>query len=356
MTKLKSIPCNIITGFLGVGKTTTILNLLKQKPANEKWAVLVNEFGEIGLDGALIDAENKQQDVFIREIPGGCMCCASGVPMQIALNMLLIKAKPDRLLIEPTGLGHPKEVHKILSSEHYKETLSLQACICLVDARHFNSKKHLDNNIFQQQLEVADLLVINKSDLASSNDLQAFEHYLDNTEALSGKPFMRIQNGQLNAINLQSPSLYQTQPVITKHHSHHSHHSHSAGDKGSVVEEEALPQSGFLMKVHQEEGFTSMGWRIHSQSSFDMQRLTSWLKTLPTLRIKGIVRANEGYALLNMASDAHATGNELAPQPPLNSQHVNELQESRIELIFEQNNINPELLNEALHSCLVKNL
>ncbi|WP_304438858.1 GTP-binding protein, partial [Oleiphilus sp. HI0086] len=99
------VPTNIITGFLGVGKTSAILNLLKQKPDNERWAVLVNEFGEIGVDGSLFQGQSSQeQGVFIKEVPGGCMCCASGLPMQIALNQLLSRAKPDRLLIEPTGL------------------------------------------------------------------------------------------------------------------------------------------------------------------------------------------------------------------------------------------------------------
>ncbi|MEZ9795040.1 GTP-binding protein, partial [Vibrio splendidus] len=80
------IPTNIITGFLGVGKTSAILNLMKNKPVNERWAVLVNEFGEIGVDGSLIQGNQATQQVFIREVPGGCMCCAAGLPMQIALN------------------------------------------------------------------------------------------------------------------------------------------------------------------------------------------------------------------------------------------------------------------------------
>ena len=86
MSMLKRItndPTNIITGFLGSGKTTAILHLLKNKPADEKWAVLVNEFGEIGVDGSLFEGKNsKKQGVFIREVPGGCMCCTAGLPMQ----------------------------------------------------------------------------------------------------------------------------------------------------------------------------------------------------------------------------------------------------------------------------------
>lgn len=95
---LQAVPTNVITGFLGVGKTTAILNLLKNKPANERWAVLVNEFGEIGVDGSLMQGQYGQETgIFVREVPGGCICCTSGLPMQIALNQLLVKAKPDSI-------------------------------------------------------------------------------------------------------------------------------------------------------------------------------------------------------------------------------------------------------------------
>jgi len=96
--KILAVPTNIITGFLGAGKTSAIMHLLKQKPANERWAILVNEFGEIGIDASLLKGKlSNSEQVFIREVPGGCMCCASGLPMQITLNQLLTEAKPHRL-------------------------------------------------------------------------------------------------------------------------------------------------------------------------------------------------------------------------------------------------------------------
>ena len=130
-TKLKHIPTNIITGFLGVGKTTAILHLLEQKPKDENWAVLVNEFGKIGIDGQII----QNQGAAVKEIPGGCMCCAAGVNMKVGLNALVKEARPDRLLIEPTGIGHPQQILKILSEPPYNELLDMRACISLVDPR-----------------------------------------------------------------------------------------------------------------------------------------------------------------------------------------------------------------------------
>ena len=114
---------NLITGFLGSGKTTTLRHLLAGKPEGENWAVLVNEFGEIGIDGALL----AESGAVLKEIPGGCMCCVNGLPMQVGLNMLLKQTRPDRLLIEPTGLGHPKQILDMLSAAVYQPWIDLRA-------------------------------------------------------------------------------------------------------------------------------------------------------------------------------------------------------------------------------------
>ena len=84
------IPTNIITGFLGVGKTTVIQKLLSQKPIEERWAVLANEGGVVGIDSNLFSSANENKSgVTISQVPGGCMCCTNGLPMQMALNLLL---------------------------------------------------------------------------------------------------------------------------------------------------------------------------------------------------------------------------------------------------------------------------
>lgn len=116
-------------GFLGSGKTSAILNFFKQKPKSERWAVLVNGFGKLGIDGAY----HQSEGVTVKEIPGGCMCCAAGVPMQVAINQLLRASQPDRLFVETSGLGHPDGVLETLTAEYFKKVLSLKASICLVD-------------------------------------------------------------------------------------------------------------------------------------------------------------------------------------------------------------------------------
>ena len=167
---LANIQTNIITGFLGAGKSTAILSLMRQKPQNERWAILVNEFGEVGIDGGLLSSQ-AEQDFFIREVAGGCMCCAAGLPMQMAMNMLLARAKPDRLIIEPTGLGHPFEVMRVLAAENYEDLLDLRSTLTLVDARKVSDSRYTLHKTFNQQIEIADVILASKSDLYSSADL-----------------------------------------------------------------------------------------------------------------------------------------------------------------------------------------
>ena len=179
--KLSAIPTNIISGFLGVGKTSAILSLLEAKPENERWAVLVNEFGEIGIDGGFFEGVHTEQSgVFVREVPGGCMCCASGLSMQIALNQLLARSRPHRLLIEPTGLGHPREVLEVLSAEHYQEVLNIQKNITLVDARKLTDIRYTLHETFNQQIDVADIVVGNKEDLYQEESKQLLIDYVAN--------------------------------------------------------------------------------------------------------------------------------------------------------------------------------
>lgn len=83
--RLPRVPINLITGFLGTGKTTALLTLLAQKPADQVWAVIVNEFGEVGIDGAVLEGAGAE----IREIAGGCLCCATGPQLPITLAKVI---------------------------------------------------------------------------------------------------------------------------------------------------------------------------------------------------------------------------------------------------------------------------
>jgi len=325
-SRISAVPTNIITGFLGVGKTSTILHLLKHKPENERWAVLVNEFGEIGVDGSLFEGEHAEnQGVYICEVPGGCMCCAAGVSMQIALNQLLSQAKPDRVLIEPTGLGHPKEVLQSLSTEFYQEALSLQKTVCLVDARKLTDERYTSHEIFNQQIEMADLVIGNKMDLYHDDDKLKLTEYVKQ----KGQPHADVVYAEYGVI---SPSLLNgniKNKTLKSHHSHH--HDHEIIQFPSDTE---FPECGYIKATNEGEGYQSIGWHFASDKVFERKSLFSFLSGLHVDRMKAVFNTNAGAFAYNMSD-------ELLKENPLN-----DCIESKIEIIAEQ-------LNDTLESELL---
>ncbi|CAK2978546.1 G3E family GTPase [Vibrio crassostreae] len=329
---LLGIPTNIITGFLGVGKTTAILNLMKNKPEDENWAILVNEFGEIGVDGSLFEGnQTKQQRVFIREVPGGCMCCAAGLPMQIALNQLLSEAKPDRLLIEPTGLGHPKEVLEVLSSEHYRKVLSLQKNITLVDARKLSDTSYSEHDTFNQQITIADTIVGNKVDLYNNGDAEKLAEYIAQVCHPDTK-LIFAHHGKIPYDEFDGNSNFYHHQA----HGHHHHHHHKQ-DK-QLASELPMPKSGMIKASNQGEGFESIGWRFAADKLFDHQRLRRFLVGLKVERMKAVFITPNGIFGYNLTEDG------------LTESELDECAETRIEVIGHQMD---EELECQLLKCMV---
>ena len=189
--KLSNIPTHVFMGFLGSGKTSAILNLFEKKPKSERWAVLVNEYGKLGIDGTHYQSEG----VTVKEVPGGCMCCSAGVPMQVAVNQLLRLSQPDRLFVETSGLGHPDGVLK--TGEHFQTVLSLKASICLIDPEKLLNPLMYGNGLFEQQIALADVLVANKVDLASQEAMLKFDALSD----FVGVPKLAVAKTSFGAMN-----------------------------------------------------------------------------------------------------------------------------------------------------------
>lgn len=327
---LYAIPTNIITGFLGVGKTSAILHLLQSKPAAERWAVLVNEFGEIGVDGSLLQGKHgEEQQIYIREVPGGCMCCASGLPMQIALNQLLKTSRPHRLLIEPTGLGHPAEVLELLSTD-YSEILSTQKTLTLVDARKLEDSRYTDHATFNQQIAIADVLVGNKQDLYQPYHHDLLKHYAK-SKALPNTDIVFTQQGRLSAELLQGPTALSHLPE----HAHHSHHDTHTEDND--LANAPLPASGYIKAVNRGEGFHSIGWRFAATKTFNSSQLFLFLSGITAERMKAVFITEAGIFGYNLTSDA------------LTEIELDDCIESRIEIIAD--NIS-ELWEQQLLACI----
>lgn len=328
--KITSVPTNIITGFLGVGKTSAILHLLKNKPQEERWAVLVNEFGEIGVDGHLLEGQYSQQyGVFVREVPGGCMCCAAGVPMQIALNQLLLQAKPDRLLIEPTGLGHPKEVLKVLSTEYYQDVLLLQKTLTLVDARNLADKRYTTHDTFNQQIAIADTIIGNKVDLYQNEDRVRLHDYVKN----NGKANANIifsQQGNISLSQLAGESSFCL--PLSKNHLPHSLHVEKP-----LISDLPIPECGYIKAMNTGENFNSIGWRFSSKKVFNHHKLQAFLANIKAERIKAVFITEQGTFGYNITAD------------DFTKTLLNNSKESRIEVITEHVD---DSLETQLMSCL----
>lgn len=315
-TNLTAIPTNIISGFLGVGKTSAILSLLDGKPDNERWAVLVNEFGEIGIDGSFFKGEyGEPQGVFVREVPGGCMCCAAGLPMQIALNQLLAKARPHRLLIEPTGLGHPKEVLEVLSAEHYQDVLNIQKNITLVDARKLTDIRYTLHDTFNQQIDIADVVIGNKVDLYQKESKQILIDYVANRRTQM-PDIAFTQHGKLAPAMLTGAS----EVVHRMQQSCGHHHAHGA-EQNAAVSDKPLPESGVIKIANRGEGFESVGWRFSPHKLFNRQALQAWFARLDVERLKAVMITTQGIFSYNLVDGA------------MTEKELDDCLESRIEII-----------------------
>lgn len=334
------IPTNIITGFLGVGKTTAITHLLNSKPADEVWSVLVNEFGEIGIDGALL----KNTNAHVREVPGGCICCVAGLPMKMALNMLIAKTKPDRIIIEPTGLGHPEEIINTLTGEYYDKVLDLRATLTLVDPRKLAESRYTGNATFKDQIAVADVLIANKIDLCSPVDRANFDDLVAEFTPPKQAAFA-VQQGQLALNWLDYPR---------RAHQLHSPQHHAAQRNRLSPQRELynaaiqLPDGqDYLRRENQGQGYYSCGWLFQPKIQFSFNQLFGWMTGLNLERAKAVMNTDQGVYMFNAENGVLSVkplmvGDEPEGEP--------ELLDSRIELINDEALVLDEL-EASLFGC-----
>ena len=210
---------DIISGFLGAGKTTLIKKLIAEAYQNEKIVLIENEFGEIGIDGTFL----KDSGVTINEMNSGCICCSLVGDFETSLKEVLDTYHPDRVIIEPSGVGKLSDVIKAVSTINSDE-MELDNFITVVDAKKCRMYTKNFGEFYNNQVEHASLIVLSRS-----QDLTEFQlkECLDILKGLNDhSPIITTAWDKLNGLDIINACEVNIQEELLHEHEHHHHHDH----------------------------------------------------------------------------------------------------------------------------------
>ena len=310
---------DIVFGFLGVGKTTFIINALKELGSDEKTVVLVNEFGEVGIDGDLL----KNQGGNVVEMPSGCICCTLQTDFRSQLLDITRTLKPQRVIIEPTGVATIKQIHSIVTAQLFEETIKKIHTIMIADAVSFMELYKANRHFVESQVEHAHLVLLNKCDRVEKRKAQ-------------------VIRSAISAINPQISIMMTEYGIVDWAEYRHALSTISSKDLGSTHGKVSLFQHP---EEENELGYKTFG-RVYDTQSFDDKALETFFQKVITpdsgmgkiIRAKGVFKTGKRWVLMELASG------EISSQP------IKQSNQSKISIIG--NDLNQEMIIASLNHCI----
>lgn len=283
----------LLSGFLGAGKTTLLKRILSWEADLSRTVVLVNEFGDIGIDGSLL--EDSGSDVV--ELTSGCICCTLSADLKQSLTRILRDFKPLRILIESSGVADPTAVAEVIQKTDLSEKLVLSKIITVLDADFWEARE-MFGPLFYHQLEMAHLLLLNKVDLLEKNKISMFldeiHKLLPNARVLPTihchiDPDTLWMNSQPSMVGLKSMDFFRPAPANQRQRPQNKMSSHAHSEKEHPHNSKFVDASGYVT------------FSYETSDVMDEKKFIKFVEDLPlqVFRMKGPVRFQDRTVVVN---------------------------------------------------------